>query len=94
MNIYIHIDIHIRRSYINIEDKGYITQDAGEFVSDNQTYQALVLEQYQIIHGPGATGTGINADIYITLSAGQKYYIKVVDANHSIVDYTLLYTHY
>ncbi|MBR5659874.1 MAG: hypothetical protein IKX10_10810 [Lachnospiraceae bacterium] len=35
-----------------------------------------------------------NADIYITLSAGQKYYIKVMDANHSIVDYTLLYTHY
>lgn len=35
-----------------------------------------------------------NADIYITLTAGQKYYIKVLDANHSIVDYTLLYTHY
>lgn len=35
-----------------------------------------------------------NADIYITLSAGQKYYIKVMDANHSVVDYTLLYTHY
>jgi len=34
-----------------------------------------------------------NANINISLIAGQKYYIKVTDGNHSIAYYTLYYTH-
>ena len=34
-----------------------------------------------------------NANISISLTAGQKYYIKVTDGNHSIAYYTLYYTH-
>ena len=34
-----------------------------------------------------------NASINISLTAGQKYYIKVTDGHHSIAYYTLYYTH-